>query len=89
LERGPTNPGNHQTAVFSVGERTSNGCQRRFDSDVGFGCSRNTPPTALERRSRWNAGIKVCDNVHDIPVDERLVKAVVAATFAAELKEYE
>jgi hypothetical protein len=60
-KRGPTNPGNHQTVVSSVGERTSNGCQRRFDGDVGFGCSRNAPPTALERRSRWNAGIKVCD----------------------------
>ncbi|TEB19034.1 hypothetical protein FA13DRAFT_506488 [Coprinellus micaceus] len=63
LKRGPTNPGNHQTVVSSVGERTSNGCQRRFDGDVGFGCSRNAPPTALERRSRWNAGIKVCDMV--------------------------
>jgi hypothetical protein len=63
-KHGPTNPGNHQTVVSSVGERTSNGCQRRFDGDVGFGCSRNTLPTALERRSRWNAGIKVCDIVY-------------------------
>jgi hypothetical protein len=61
LKRDPTNPGNHQTAVSSFSERTSNGYQRRFDGDVGFGCSRNAPPTALERRSRWNPGIKVCD----------------------------
>lgn len=51
------------------------------ESGTNQQCRHHPPATGFE--------VVISDHVHDISVDERLVKATVVATFAEELKEYE